>query len=1257
MVPLHLLLLLLSGVVPVGNTLLPAADDPAHHAPGSPPGDCHSEASCNKTCGASMTKCAGGSVYYCCGAPGCGGIYACPTNAGLTGCACNAPPPPAGVAAVSLTVDFGGPSRAARQVASGVLLSLNASAPKSSVVTPLKLKNHRGDWDDTEADTTRLRSLGLSGSIQSVVADLWWGRGNNPPGPRGIAGGENGSDWGAWEDFVADMVKTAPPGVSFDLWNEPDAAGFSGPPQWGIANYSSYLQIWTRGYNAAKAANPNATVVGPSACCFNTNGLLKPNAKWMRQFLTDAARLKVLPDIVSWHEWSHGSGSQIVKDVAWVRQLLATLSAPASTGISINEMVPAGQNFVPGVHACYFANLERANVDSAMHACWGEPTTGEACSAPHGDNCGQWGTCDTSPGGYCSPCRGGATLDGLLTCDGSERPRSVWWAYKAYATVGERLHNVLSSSPEHADAIAGLSADGSLVTMSIGVLGWGCPDACPGNGSTAVSLSLRGLPATLLRQGGTVDVSVAWIEDSGVQPLTAPRVVHLPPQSVAGAIHLEAVASGTAAFVVIGKGAATAVAAFVSDDWESANTPSPQSTIMTSTGQQPDALSAANHNSVSLKSDDRASGRTGPTATTSATTIVTDNNSNNDSNNDHHSTATATTDGPARNGSSFPPPTSVAATATVGIEAWEFETDPHDVGVSEKWFSMQARPTLARNISSPGAWQAMGVGMLGGYVGVGWYRTQLAVPPVPPGGSVWLWIGGAPGGVLRSANVYANGVHVGRHVGYIQPLELELTPALSGTSALTLAVAVDSRWNRTEDPLWASGALGTCFSFGGCGGMIGNAQLRVRQRAWFEDSVHTTCADTGGGAWRCSVGFSLVGAVHQAADRIGLTVCEAEGEGCVSVAPAAVKRSPNGRNTLSLVIPAAKLWFPGTRQAQADLYVASLTLTGKDGQSISTMQTRFGIRSLFTDGPQIIWNGEPLFLRGYGDDGQYGFTGAPPMNKDYYTAQLAGMKALGYNYIRFHTHQMPDVFHEAADELGFLSDPEFSMCSVYPTPFAPLAVTGAVKDMFSRSFASIVHRRQHHPSLFGYVLSNEISWGGLGDPQFVELYRFAKQHDPDRPCMWTEGATTLDIDTMNISALGCRNGSNASDFHCFSDVWTPDSVWSHSGGLDPTKDIRSGVPAAELPVPMLLHEAMDARTFPRLEESLQSFDGGIVNAELVFGASVSKMRALGLLEENDRWADATEQAYTMFLKSYLEAYRLDAAVSGYEWCVVGLGTL
>ena len=114
--------------------------------------------------------------------------------------------------------------------------------------------------------------------------------------------------------------------------------------------------------------------------------------------------------------------------------------------------------------------------------------------------------------------------------------------------------------------------------------------------------------------------------------------------------------------------------------------------------------------------------------------------------------------------------------------------------------------------------------------------------------------------------------------------------------------------------------------------MLGNAQLRIRKRAWIEDSVTASCADQdSGGAWRCTVGFTLLGSVHAAddrmgltVDRMGLTICESQptGEaGCVSSPPAAVHAAAaaGDRMTLGLVIPAAKLWTPGTRQLQANL--------------------------------------------------------------------------------------------------------------------------------------------------------------------------------------------------------------------------------------------------------------------------------------------------------------------------------------------------
>ena len=67
---------------------------------------------------------------------------------------------------------------------------------------------------------------------------------------------------------------------------------------------------------------------------------------------------------------------------------------------------------------------------------------------------------------------------------------------------------------------------------------------------------------------------------------------------------------------------------------------------------------------------------------------------------------------------------------------------------------------------------------------------------------------------------------------------------------------------------------------------------------------------------------------------------------------------------------------------------------------------------------KILINGQRLFLRGYGDDAQYATTAAPPTDRAFYLSTLQSMKDLGFNFIRFHTHNMPSEFFDVAVRCG-----------------------------------------------------------------------------------------------------------------------------------------------------------------------------------------------------------------------------------------------
>ena len=613
------------------------------------------------------------------------------------------------------------------------------------------------------------------------------------------------------------------------------------------------------------------------------------------------------------------------------------------------------------------------------------------------------------------------------------------------------------------------------------------------------------------------------------------------------------------------------------------------------------------------------------------------------------------------------------------------------IDLDGSWRFETADNSFTNSVMTPGAWQAHGVGaptalLHRQYVGIGTYSKTVDLSQRPPNSTCWLWIGGAPGGVVRSAIVSANGAPVGRHVGYLKPVEMQL-PC---TRVLNLSVAVDSRWNMTEDPLY--GSTSWDLSFGGAGGIVGHAMILFRQPAWIEDSLHVQSTSLGDGSWQSTFLASVLGSVA-GGGVLHVSVCEdVPGAPCTggAVASAPVPNS-GGRMSLAVTIPHAKLWIPGTRAARANLMMALFTLISADGSTtLATRSIRYGVKKTELIGGRIIFNGERLFLRGYGDDAAYATTAVAPTDKSFYYRQLGDMKALGFNFIRLHTHSMPTEFFDVADELGMLCNPEFAISHE-----APIFKDGAwltnpvVQQVFNESFTSIVQRHAYRPSIFAWVLSNEMYfsnaskyWYNSGDNSqlFVQLYRYAKFFDPERPCYFADGVTQTGLGTsvqqilgaeLSVANLACRDGANASNAGCFADLLSTQAGWAHTqypptwfnplwapagspGSVGPpflwySPDDGSHLPA-DLPVPSIIHEAYDGRTFPRLEQNSDSFAGAIVKGgELYCDQSIQRLQELNLLNESDLWAQASEELYTEWMKIYIEGYHLDASTSAYEW--------
>ena len=111
-----------------------------------------------------------------------------------------------------------------------------------------------------------------------------------------------------------------------------------------------------------------------------------------------------------------------------------------------------------------------------------------------------------------------------------------------------------------------------------------------------------------------------------------------------------------------------------------------------------------------------------------------------------------------------------------------------------------------------------------------------------------------------------------------------------------------------------------------------------------------------------------------------------------------------GNVTFAVPIKAAKLWSPESRS----LYTAVVTLSDAGSAAPSDVATtRFGIRTIKTDGFKFMINGRRLFLSGYGDDAIYPKTVSAPRDRAGYEAKVEFATKHGFNFVRHHSHTLP----------------------------------------------------------------------------------------------------------------------------------------------------------------------------------------------------------------------------------------------------------
>jgi len=379
---------------------------------------------------------------------------------------------------------------------------------------------------------------------------------------------------------------------------------------------------------------------------------------------------------------------------------------------------------------------------------------------------------------------------------------------------------------------------------------------------------------------------------------------------------------------------------------------------------------------------------------------------------------------------------------------WDFQTDPEEIGEQNAWFNGVQDP---RPIAVPGSWNEQYEDLYN-YLGMSWYVKRTYVPSAWKGQRVFLRVGSAN----YAAAVYVNRVKVGTHEGGHLPFAFEITNHIQWDVENTIAVSVENHLKPTRVPSgnlpstmdMMAGFPRTTFDFFPFAGIHRPVILYTVPQTHIED-IHVT-TDIKGAEGVVNVTVRL----NEPLNGKGQVVLQ--GEGKTFQARLAFK---SGSASASLHIHKAHFW------SDRDPFLYDLSIRSDADQ----YSLKVGIRTIAVSGGQILLNGQPVKLNGFGRHEDFPASGKglnlPLLVKDYQLMRWTGANSYRTSHYPYSEEEM-----QMADRQGFLIIDEIPAVSLQFDTEENMAER---LRMCLQQIEELVARDKNHPSVVMWCVANE----------------------------------------------------------------------------------------------------------------------------------------------------------------------------------------
>jgi beta-glucuronidase len=422
---------------------------------------------------------------------------------------------------------------------------------------------------------------------------------------------------------------------------------------------------------------------------------------------------------------------------------------------------------------------------------------------------------------------------------------------------------------------------------------------------------------------------------------------------------------------------------------------------------------------------------------------------------------------------------------------WKFKKDSLGVGEKENWFNgLQDY----RSIAVPGSWNEQFDDMRD-YLALAWYETETYIPAGWKGQRIFIRVGSA----TYAAKVWINGTPLGQHEGGNLPFAFEISPLVKWNAQNRITIQVENILKPTRVPTGeVKGGPFQSFpksnyDFFPYAGLNRAVWLySVPGTASIKDiTVKTGFANTTGNV-------EVKVATEGRAERGKAVIV---GNGKRYEAPL---RIANNRATATITIADVRLWSP----EDPFLYNVDVTI-GNGNHTLDHYALETGVRTIATTDKQILLNGKPIFLKGFGKHEDFPVFGRgtahPVVVKDF---EL--MKWAGANSFRTSHYPYDEEFMRMADRQGFLVVDEIPAVGLY---FHGDSAELAERQRVSKQYINeLITRDKNHASVIMWCVANEpfpsnlsVNAGGSGREaspisiaMLKELIDLVKEKDKSR---------------------------------------------------------------------------------------------------------------------------------------------------------------